>query len=173
MLLDLRVLTISSWEGLSNCLVRFSDILWRPKPSLWNEVSGSASGLSELQFMKKKGKDRQRYFNVAIINGKQRHFNSIPFKPMIMVNGLHLYSSFLQLFYQPLKALYNTCHIHPFTHTSMQLKIYFAFIYFTHSYNNTGRWNPHIDIHTSPNLRPNTQTMAIDIQYSHTRSQLV
>lgn len=55
MLLNFRVLMISSWEAFSYCLVRFSDILWRPKPSLWNEVSGSASGLSELQFTRKTG----------------------------------------------------------------------------------------------------------------------
>ncbi|TNN75156.1 hypothetical protein EYF80_014566 [Liparis tanakae] len=61
MLLDLRVLTMSSSAAFSNCLVRFSDMLWRPKPSLWNESSGSAlaSGLSELQLMREKGSAMQ------------------------------------------------------------------------------------------------------------------
>lgn len=140
MLLDLRVLTMSSWEAFSYCLVRFSDILWRPKPSLWNEVSASASGLSELQFIKEeREKDRKKYYNVAIRNGKQSHSNTMPLNQMIMANGLHLYSAFLQLFFQPLKVLYNTCHIHPFTHTSIQLKVYFVIMYFIHPYSNTGR----------------------------------
>lgn len=50
MLFDLRVLMISSWEASPNCLVRFSDMLCRPKPSLRNAGSGSfGSGLRELR----------------------------------------------------------------------------------------------------------------------------
>ncbi len=82
MLLDLRVLMMSSSAAFSYCLVRFSDILWRPKPSLWKEPSGSASGLSELQFMRKKGereKQRQKYYNVAM---RQGHSKSRPFNLM-------------------------------------------------------------------------------------------
>ena len=49
MLFDLRVLMISSWEASPNCLVRFSDMLWRPNPSLWKAASESfSSGLREL-----------------------------------------------------------------------------------------------------------------------------
>lgn len=49
MLLDLRVLMISSWEASPNCLVRFSDMLCLPKPSRWNAGSGSPwSGIPEL-----------------------------------------------------------------------------------------------------------------------------
>lgn len=47
-LLVLRLLTISSWAASLYCLVRFSDMLCRPKPSLWNRPSISASGLSVL-----------------------------------------------------------------------------------------------------------------------------
>lgn len=50
MLFDLRVLMISSWEASPNCLVRFSDMLCRPKPSLRNAGSGSfGSGLRDLR----------------------------------------------------------------------------------------------------------------------------
>lgn len=49
MLLDLRVLMMSSWAASPNCLVRFSDMLCRPKPSRWKAASGSLwSGLPEL-----------------------------------------------------------------------------------------------------------------------------
>lgn len=50
MLFDFRVLMISSWEASPNCLVRFSDMLCRPKPSLRNAGSGLFwSGLRELR----------------------------------------------------------------------------------------------------------------------------
>lgn len=47
MLLDLRVLMMSSWPASPYCLVRFSDMLCLPKPSLWN--CPSALALEELQ----------------------------------------------------------------------------------------------------------------------------
>lgn len=42
MLLDLRVLMMSSWLASPYCLVRFSDMLCLPKPSLWNTPSSLA-----------------------------------------------------------------------------------------------------------------------------------
>lgn len=47
MLLDLRVLMMSSWLASPYCLVRFSDMLCLPKPSLWNAPSSLA--LEELR----------------------------------------------------------------------------------------------------------------------------
>lgn len=79
MLLDLRVLMISSWEASPNCLVRFSDMLWRPKPSLWKAPSGwFSSGVAELD-----GEcDRLRWAGPDRTHGKphrqicvQNHFN--------------------------------------------------------------------------------------------------
>lgn len=48
-LFDLRFLIKSSWAASAYCLVRFSDMLCRPKPSRRNMSSISASGLSELK----------------------------------------------------------------------------------------------------------------------------
>ncbi len=42
MLLDLRVFMMSSWLASPYCLVRFSDMLCLPKPSLWNTPSSLA-----------------------------------------------------------------------------------------------------------------------------------
>lgn len=49
MLLDFRVLTKSNWLASPNCLVRFSDMLCRPNPSLWKARDGSTSGLKVLE----------------------------------------------------------------------------------------------------------------------------
>lgn len=60
MLLDLRVLMISSWAASPNCLVRFSDMLWRPNPSRWNEASGSLS--SGLRVLKGEEEEEEKHF---------------------------------------------------------------------------------------------------------------
>ena len=60
MLLDLRVWMISSWLASPNCLVRFSDTLWRAKPSRRNEASGSVSGLRELEEERRRTRRRRR-----------------------------------------------------------------------------------------------------------------
>lgn len=63
MLLDLRVLTMSSWPASPYCLVRFSDMLCLPKPSLWNTPSSLA-----LEEMRKGSRNRETLNHSTVSN---------------------------------------------------------------------------------------------------------